>query len=70
MKEIINYDMGSVAMRVKSEKYLADLMFKIGEAMDEIEQGGLRCSTNAYIDMRHLWESLSRWDGLKPRKAE
>lgn len=70
MKECINYNMSSTAMRVKSERYLADLMYHIGEAMDELEQGGLLCSTNAYIDMCHLWESLSRWDGVKPRKAE
>ena len=70
MKEIINFDMGSTAMRVKSEKYLADLMYTIGCAMEEIEQGGLLCSTNAYVDMCHLWDSLYRWDGVKPKQAE
>lgn len=70
MKECNNYDMGSTAMRVKSEKYLADLMYKIGEAMDEIEQGGLLCSTNAYQEMRDLWNALYRWDGVQPKKAQ
>lgn len=55
---------------IRSEKYLADLMWRVADAMEEVEQGGLLCSSNAYQEMRDLYNCLYRWDSIRPRKSE
>lgn len=68
MKEY-NPQVAEKMREIRSERYLADLMYKIGEAIDEIEQGGLLCSANTHMALWDVWDKLKRIDKVNPKKA-
>lgn len=55
---------------IKSEKYLNDLLWRISDAIEEVEQGGLLCSTISYMALIDVWQKLRYYDKSKPVKAE